>query len=209
MPLRSTIIGAATGVALLAGVFGFAVGLPEVVDETDAQDGTDGQQESVDTTPVLELLPETLLAGALVRFDKIDPQFTVMADEIEGYGGDKLSEVFDTDVAVAIYATPDLQAQVAVTIYDGESGLFLQNGPPIPPAMSASADNVTDVVRVGDSVCIGQWQAQALEQGAPPFQVQCQRVVAGRTLNVYATPGLTVEQTAEILDDVAAEGGLE
>lgn len=209
MPLRSTIIGAATGVALLAGVFGFAVGLPEVVDETDAQAGTDEQQEQADTTPVLELLPETLLAGALVRFDQIDPQFTVMADEIEGYGGDKLSEVFDTDVAVAIYATPDLQAQVAVTIYDGESGLFLQNGPPIPPAMSASADNVTDVVRVGDSVCIGQWQAQALEQGAPPFQVQCQRVVAGRTLNVYATPGLTVEQTAEILDDVAAEGGLE
>lgn len=209
MPLRSTIIGGATGVALLAGVFGFAVGLPEVVDESDAQGANDEQQESVDVTPVLELLPETLLAGALVRFDAIDPQFTVMADEIESYGGDKLSEVFETDVAVAIYATPDLQAQVAVTIYDGESGLFLQNGPPIPAAMSASADNVTDVVRIGDSVCIGQWSAQALEQGAPPFQVQCQRVVAGRTLNVYATPGLTVEQTAEILDDVAAEGGLE
>jgi len=209
MPLRSTIIGAASGVALLAGVFGFAVGLPEVVDETEAQVDTDAKQEAVDTTPVVELLPETLLDGALVRFDQIDPQFTVMAEEIEGYGGEKLSEVFETDVAVAIYATPDLQAQVAVTVYDGESGLFLQNGPPIPPAMSASSDNVTDVVRVDDAVCIGQWQVQALEQGAPPFQVQCQRVVAGRTVNVYATPGLTVEQTAEILDGVVVAGGLD
>ena len=64
-------------------------------------------------------------------------------------------------------------------------------------------------MRQGDSVCIAQWEAQAYAQGGPPFQAQCQRVVAGRTINVYATPGLTVEQTAELVDDVAAQAGLE
>jgi hypothetical protein len=210
MPLRSTIIGAASGVALLAGVFGFAVGLPEVVeDDTDARAATEEKQEAVNTTPVKELLPETILDGALLRFDQIDPQYKILAEEIEGYGGEKLSEAFDTDVAVAIYATPDVQAQVAVTIYDGESGLFLQAGPPLPPELSANQETVSDVIRVGDTVCIGQWQTQALAQGAPPFQTQCQRVVAGRTVNVYATPGLTVEQTAEIVDDVITGAGLD
>ncbi|MDZ5622728.1 hypothetical protein SFC88_17940 [Nocardioides sp. HM23] len=200
MPLRSTIIGAASGVVLLAGVVGFAVGLPEE---------TEDQAADASSTPAAELIPESLLGGALVRYPEIDPQMQSVSDEVEQFGGDKLADVFDTDVAVGIYATPDLQVQVAVTVYNGESGLFLQKGPPVPPNLAASQQTISDIVRQGDSVCIAQWEAQAFEQEGPPFQTQCQRVVDGRTVNVYATPGLTIEQTAELVDDVVSQAGLD
>ncbi len=209
MPLRSTIVGAASGVLLLAGVVGFAVGLPEVTgDEADAS-GEAGTAVAESGTPPAELIPETLLDGALVRYPAIDPQMTEVAAQVETFGTDKLTDVFGTGVAVGLYATPDLQVQVAVTIYDGESGLFLQKGPPVPPEMAASQETIGDIVRQGDSVCIAQWQAQTYAQDGPPFQAQCQRVVAGRTINVYATPGLTIEQTADLVDDVAAQAQLE
>jgi hypothetical protein len=206
MPLRSTLVGAATGVALLAGVFGFAVGLPEVSgDEPEAAD-----EDRVEALrPPAELIPETLLDGALVRYPAIDPQMTEVSDEVERFGGEKLTEAFGKDVAVGIYATPDLQVQVAVTIYNGESGLFLQKGPPVPPELAAGQQTIGDVVRQGQSVCIAQWEAQAFAQDGPPFQAQCQRVVAGRTVNVYATPGLTIEQTADMVDDVIAQADLD
>lgn len=203
MPLRSTLAGAATGVLVLGGVFAFAVGLPEWTG-----DDAEPQAAEVDHTPVADLLPDQLLNGGLVPISSIDPQYQELADEVEKYGGDKLTEAFGTDVAVGVYSTPDLQAQVAVTIYDGESGLFLQDGPPVPPQMSANSQTVNDVLHVGDSVCIGQWQTQAKAQDQPPFQVQCQRVVDGRTINAYAAPGITVEQAADIVDDVADQAGL-
>lgn len=209
MPLRSTLVGAASGVVLLAGVFGFAVGLPEITDdEVEAQADTAPEEESAPDVAPAELLPETLLDGGLVRFEEVDPRFTELFSEIESYGGEKLTEAFEAETAVGIYTTADQQVQVAVTIFAGESGLFLQNGPPVPPEMSINTQTVNDVVREGESVCIGQWQTQAKAQDAPPFQVQCQRVVDGLTINVYAAPGLTTAQTAEIVDDVAAQGGL-
>lgn len=208
MPLRSTIVGAASGVVLLAGVVGFAVGLPEITgDEPDVEAASEADAD--DDRPVAELLPATILDGALQRYSDIDPKYAETADEVEVYSGEKLTDVFGSDAAVALYTTPQLELQVAVTIYDGESGLFLQQGPPIPPEMAAGSQTVGDVVREGNSVCIAQWEAQAFAQEGPPFQAQCQRVVAGRTINVYASPGLTVAQTAELVDDVAAQAGLE
>lgn len=205
MPLRSTLVGAASGVVLLAGVFGFAVGLPEVVgDDAEAAPGADAGSDR----PVEDLLPLTLLDGALQRYSDIDPQYSEMSLEVEAYSGDKLAEVFGADAAVALYATPDVQTQVAVTIYDGESGLFLQTGPPVPPAMSANAETVSDYVREGDSVCFVQWQAGAQEAGQPPFQLQCQRVVAGHTVNVYTGGGVSIEQAVDMVDDVVAQADL-
>jgi hypothetical protein len=209
MPLRSTLVGAASGVVLLAGVFGFAVGLPEVSGE-ETEGAADAEEADVASdTPAADLIPETLLDGALVRYPAIDPQMSAVSDEVEQFGADKLTDVFGTDVAVGIYATPDLQVQAAVTIYDGESGLFLQKGPPVPPEMAVSQQTVSDIVRQGESICIAQWEARTFEQDGTPFQAQCQRVVAGRTINVYATPGLTIEQTADLVDDVTAQAGLE
>jgi len=209
MPLRTTLVGATAGVALLAGVFGFAVGLPEVSgDEAEPAAETEDRAEVASSTPAAELIPESLLEGALVRYPAIDPKMQSVSDEVERFGGDKLADVFGTDVAVGIYATPDLQVQVAVTVYNGESGLFLQKGPPVPPEMAASQQTVSDIVRQGDNVCIAQWEAQAYSQEGPPFQAQCQRVVDGRTVNVYATPGLSIEQTADLVDDVVSQAGL-
>lgn len=208
MPLRSTIVGAATGVVLLAGVFGFAVGLPEVTgDEPEATD--DGTEQGGNSKPVAELLPESLLNQALVRFKDLDPRYVAVADEFETYGAEKLTEAFGTDVATAVYVTPGLDAQAIVTLYDGESGLFLQDGPPEPPAMSGGQRPIADVVRQGDSVCIAQWEPQSYEQDGAPFQAQCQRVVGGVTVNVYTTPGLSIEQTADLVDDVVDQADLE
>jgi len=208
MPLRSTIVGAVSGVVLLAGVFGFAVGLPEVVGDDDTHADKEQKDDAV-STPAADLLPDTLLDGALQRYPDIDPQYAEMAGQVETYSGEKLTEAFGTDSAVALYTTPDIQTQVAVTIYGGESGLFLQQGPPVPPEMAANSQTYSDVMSEGDSVCIAQWSAQSYQQDGPPFQAQCQRVVAGITINVYAAPGLTVKQTAEIVEDVAAQAGLD
>ncbi len=210
MPLRSTILGAASGVVLLAGVFGFAVGLPEVVgDGSDAHADSDASQDPADATPAADLLPDTLLNGALQRYEQIDPKYADVASEVEGYSGDKLTEVFDTAAAVGLYATADLEVRVEVTIYDGESGLFLQTGPPVPPEMNMSSETITDLVRERDTPCVAQWQVEAYQQEAPPFQVQCQRDFSGRTINVYAAPGLSVEQTVDIVEDVAKQAGLD
>ncbi|KAA1428357.1 hypothetical protein [Nocardioides antri] len=208
MPLRSTLVGAASGILLLAGVFGFAVGLPEVEgDEIDAPAEAE-EQEEADDTPVGELLPATLLDGALVRYSDVQSEYAALFDEVEGYGADTLTEAFGEDTAVGVYTTSDEQVRVAVTIYAGGSGLFLQTGPPVPPELSANNESVGEYSRQGESVCFGQWQTQAFEQKAPPFQAQCQREVAGRTINVYAVPGITVEQTADIVDDVVTQSGL-
>ena len=206
MPLRSTLVGAASGVALLAGVFGFAVGLPEVTDE-EPETGA-AEQEQADTTPVAELLPATLLDGALVRYSDVASEVAVLYEEVEGYSTEQLSEVFGSDTVVGVYTDSGEQVRVAVTIFDGDSGLFLQTGPPIPPTLSANDETIGEYSRAGESVCFGQWQTQAFQQDAPPFQVQCQREVKGRTINVYAVPGLTVEQVSDIVDDVVVESGL-
>lgn len=207
MPLRSTLVGAASGVALLAGVFGFAVGLPEVTgDEPEVAE--QGEQEEKDTTPVAELLPETLLDGALVRFADVASELAVLYEQVEGFSNEQLTDVFGSDTVVGVYTDSGQQVRVAVTIYDGDSGLFLQTGPPIPPELSANDETVGEYSRQGESVCFGQWQTQAFQQDAPPFQVQCQREVAGRTINVYAVPGITVEQTADLVDDVVVQSGL-
>lgn len=209
--MRSTLVGAVSGVVLLAGVVGFAVGLPEVVgDESEASAGADNGDggDASDGRPVADLLPEQLLDGALVRYKELNDELASLFDEVEGFGGDQLSETFGTDSVVGVYATPDEQVRVAVTIYDGESGLFIQTGPPVPPEMSANSETSGEYVHQGDSVCFAQWQSQAKAQGAPPFQVQCQLVVGGRTINVYEAGGLDVEQTADLADDIARQAGL-
>lgn len=205
MPLRSTIVGATSGVVLLAGLVGFAVGLPEVTG-----DEAHPEKESAEPgTPPADLIPETLLDGRLVRYSEIDPQLAQVFDEVEHYSTDNLTENFGTDVAVGIYSTQDESARVAVTIYAGESGLFLQTGPPVPPELSGNAQIVGEFARAGDSVCFAQWQPSAKAQGGPPVQAQCQRVVGGYTVNVYDAGGLTVEQTAEMVDDVVDQAGIE
>lgn len=209
MPLRSTLVGAVSGVVLLAGVVGFAVGLPEVVGDEPETSADDADQGGAgDGTPVADLLPEELLGGALVRYKELNEELAPLFEEVEGYGGERLSETFETDSVVGVYATADEQVRVAVTIYNGESGLFIQTGPPVPPEMSANSETVGEYVHQGDSVCFAQWQSQARQQGGPPFQVQCQLVVDGRTINVYEAGGLDVEQTADLADDIARQAGL-
>ena len=207
MPLRSTIVGAASGVVLLAGVVGFAVGLPEVAGD-DLEPQAEEEQAGA-AGPPADLLPETLLDGAVVRYSDVNADAAPVFDEVEGFSSESLTQTFGTDVAVGVYTTPDEQVRIAVTIYNGESGLFLQTGPPVPPEMSANSETTGEFLREGDSACFAQWQTQAKAQGGPPFQTQCQRVVDGRTINVYGAGGLSVEQTADLVDDVAAQAGLE
>ena len=96
-----------------------------------------------------------------MRYKELDEELAPLFDEVEGFGGDQLTETFGADSVVGVYATPDEQVRVAVTIYDGESGLFIQTGPPVPPEMSANSETVGEYVHQGDSVCFAQWQAQA------------------------------------------------
>lgn len=206
MSLRSTMVGAVSGLVLLGGVVGFAVGLPEVVDDDPVP--ADDSDEPAVPTPLAELLPDDLLDGQLVRYTSLNEDLAPLFEQVEDYGAERIAESFGGETAVGVYATPDEQVRVAVTIYDGESGLFIPVGPPVPPEMSANSETQGEYVREGGSVCFAQWQTQARAQGDPPFQVQCQLVVDGRTINVYEGGGLDVEQTAGLAEDVARHAGL-
>lgn len=208
MPIaRSSVLGAVTGVLVLGGFVGFAVGLPKLTDE-----------EAGATTPrpaVADVLPKSLLDDQLQRVSSFNPE---VGAEVEKYGSDTLTKVFDADTAVARYISPDGRVEFSITVSDAGGGLFLQSGPPTPKKMTQAQGFLQRSRRVDGVPCAELFPAQPSTNGQPapdptegaPVQVQCQTDVDGRAFNAYAVGGLTAEQTVQALDEAIsldADGG--
>lgn len=205
MPIaRSSVIGAVSGVVLLAGFVGFAVGLPEL---TDDGEGTVAAQAP--RPPVSDELPDSLLDRGLVRVSSFNKD---VGEQVEEYGSKTLTSAFGADTAVARYISSDGQVEFSITVSDAGGGLFLQSGPPTPPKISSGQGFVQRVRRVDGVVCAELFPAPPPRKGQPqsdptegtPVQVQCQTDVDGRAFNAYTVGGLSAEMTVKALREAIA-----
>lgn len=204
MPIaRSSVIGAVSGVVLLAGFVGFAVGLPELTDDEETA-SAQGPRPAV-----ADELPDSLLDDRLVRVSSFNKE---IGEQVEDYGSKTLTSAFGADTAVGRYISSDGQVEFSITVSDAGAGLFLQSGPPTPPKFSASQGFVQRVRTVDGVVCAELFPAPPQTQGQPktdptdgaPVQVQCQTEVDGRAFNAYTVGGLSAEMTVEALQEAIA-----
>jgi hypothetical protein len=194
---RATIAAITAGVLVLASIAAFAIALPQLVGEGSA------------AAPVAESLPDELLDGKLVSADQIDPNLTGTIDARIDYGQDKLSEVYDADVAVQIYASQDLASQAEVTVIDVPAGA-LKPGLPQDPDTVSGQGAWYDLQQYGEVTCFVVWPPEAeleMRRGLP-VAVQCQRGTDDRTYDIDSA-GLSPEEAAAALDEVVeyAESG--
>lgn len=200
----SPVLGILLGAVLLAGLVGFAVGLPAASDAA----GSGARSSGLPAAP----FPDRLNGGALVAYDHLEPvegvevtpeQLAAAVQEQTAYAEERLSEFFGGEVAVASYTAPDLTAQAEVSAYDGPPGFFKPGLPSDPDAEHARP--WFDAVRYGEVRCFVAWAAdrQTEAAGGLPGAVQCQRSDAGRTYDIRAT-GIGVEETAAALNEVVA-----
>jgi hypothetical protein len=204
MPVaRSTVIGAVSGVLLLVGVFGFAVGLPEVTGDT--------AEASESAHAALPELPDRLAEG-LVALDS-DPAATGQSAEAmverDRAAAERLGELYGTDALVRSYLRNDQTdpASLSLTVVPGEAGVFVPGGPPYDPELAGYARGNYELLSIGDAQCAVTWE-QVVPMGAEPdpaavpLVAQCQVEVDGVVYNA-AAQRLTAEQVASILEDVS------
>ncbi len=189
-PYRTTIAAVIAGVVLLAAVAGFAIALPQATGEGAA------------SGDVADTLPDELLDGRLVAVEELDPQVAEQAIAVRDFATDRFGEVFETDAAVQIYATEDLQAQAEVVAVNGEGGFF-KPGMPSDPEAANPQGSWHELERYGDVICYTVWgpEQQTAATGGLPLAVNCQREDAGRTFDIR-TGGLSPDETAAALNEI-------
>lgn len=186
---RTTIVAALVGVVLLAAVAGFAIALPKLV----------GEGES--TADVAETLPDELLDGRLVSVDELDVPAVEEVQERRDFAAERFTEVFETDVAVEIYASDDLNAQAEVAVARGEAGFFKPGMPGNPE--TAGGQSWHELEAYGDVTCYTVWapEQQTAANNGLPLTVYCQREADGLTFDIR-TGGLTPDETAAALNEI-------
>ncbi|WGY02662.1 hypothetical protein QI633_02630 [Nocardioides sp. QY071] len=212
MPIaRSTVVGATSGVLLLAGAVGFGVGLPKVVDDPAA----------VPTLP-------TKLDDRFVALQAITPEqagatspdqaaqiktFTDRAAKSEEETRKILAEQYDEaavrayiDVPAASSSSQSIPAQIAVTVVPGNAGLVNPSGPFV---VDESGSHYTLEV-IDGSHCAIAWNEPVDQTTGTPtdqkptgadYRVQCRKEVDGLTYDLY-TNGLTPDEVASYVDKV-------
>ena len=220
MPIQgSTIVGGVAGVALLAGVVGFGVGLPELVgdgDETTSRSDLPKLPDRLDDRMVAlsAVVPED--AGAKTAEDeKLVTQLAESARTSDLEASENLAELYDAatvraylDVEVmADTARQSAPAQMSVTVVPGDAGLVIPSGP-----FQINQDGSHyELEEINGHRCAAAWRDQVdpatglpAEGQAPTaaaFQAECRAERDGLTYDVYST-GLTPEELADYLDVV-------
>lgn len=207
---RTTVVSAVLGVVLLGGVFGFAVVLPELIDEPQAEP-TSGESdlapvELPDELPPgfvaidLGTLPETVTGADFDVQDVVTQQDSIS----EG-----LEETFGVPGKIRYYAAEDGMSGASVTVLDKAPGLFLVNSVPVDPAVVGLARLPSELVKVDDAVCELSWgENGAVPEGQPvdttqvPAAVRCQIGEGERTYEVTGQ-GITLDATVAIAQDLA------
>ncbi|GAA3524670.1 hypothetical protein [Nocardioides daeguensis] len=213
MPIaRSTVVGATTGVLLLAGAVGFGVGLPKLVD--DASVPSLPTQLDDRFVALQAITPEQAGATSAEQAAQIKT-FTERAAKSEDETRKILADQYDDavvrayiDVPAASGATQTAPAQIAVTIIPGDAGLVNPSGPFV---VDESGTHYTLEV-IDGSHCAVAWndpidQTTGAPTGQKPigadYRVQCRKEVDGLTYDLY-TNGLTPDEVASYVDKVLA-----
>lgn len=199
LPLR----GVVGGVALLAVVGGFAIGLPKV------DSGPDGGA-SVAALP--DSLPSGLVAVDTLQSGPFVSQIDVVAlRDVEVRAVSALDDFYDSSSAYRLYGRADGSALGAVTVIGRAPGPFPGDALPIAATDPASTARPSALVqRVGAAICEITW-GQAVPAGQTPDptqlpqQVRCQQ---GTDQTVqFSVAGLTLAEVEQVL--AALPGGEE
>ncbi|MEO9324394.1 hypothetical protein ABFT23_12945 [Nocardioides sp. C4-1] len=201
---RLPLVSAALGLVLLGGVVGFAVVLPDLVDEPQA---TSAESGASDLGPI-ELPDE--LPGGFVAVD-----LGTLPEEVTGAGFDVqdvvtqqdsidegLEKTFGVPGKIRYYAAEDGSSGASITALDKAPGLFLVNAVPVDPAVVGLERLPSELVNVDGAVCEVAW-GQPVAEGQPvdptqtPGAVRCQIGEGERTYEVTGQ-GITLDATVAI-----------
>ncbi|MBM0124349.1 hypothetical protein [Pimelobacter simplex] len=215
MPIaRSTVVGATTGVLLLAGAVGFGVGLPKVVDDTAAVPSLPTKLD--DRFVALQAITQEQTGADDERY----AAFVKEAEDSEATARKALAAQYDDAVVRAYVDVPDpsssaqsVPAQIAVTVIPGSSGLVNPSGPfLIDEPQSGTHYSLEEI---DGSHCAVAWndpydQTTGMPTGEEPtgadYRVQCRKEVDGLSYDLY-TNGLTPDEVATYVDKVLALTG--
>ncbi|MEQ6900568.1 hypothetical protein [Nocardioides sp. YIM 152588] len=203
MPLaRSSTVGVTAGVVVLAGLVGFGVGLPKVID-------------SPGTATEMPALPDEV--AGLQAVATVDVAETDLDEDVRERYAELLAAAADSDVAAAenlaaqygdaevrMYLEVDALSgvsaggsisQLTVTVVPGEQGLLMPGGP-------YEADTYT-LEEVDGNRCsvITQNGYSATGEASLSHQVECRTSADGLTYDVYSV-GMSPEEASAALDEV-------
>ncbi|WP_232678298.1 hypothetical protein [Nocardioides sp. R-C-SC26] len=202
---RTAVTGIAAGVLLLGGLGGFAIGLPEWID-----DGGSTTSAAIPTE-----LPD-VLPGGLVASDsgKLPAEMATEEDiariaEVRESAAEGLSGLFEGDAIIRSYASVDRAKAGFVMVVAVEPGLFVPQGPPVDPAISGMARDAFELIRIDDAICDLNWgqpvpAGQPIDEAAEPAAVRCQLGANGATYEANFI-GVPAETVVEILHTIAGE----
>ena len=218
MPIaRSSLVGATSGVVLLAGALGLGVGLPKLTDEQY------GASDDVPTLPdriggrflaASELTPEDVKADndADVDYIKKLAASTTVGD---ASGNDALADVYgdaatrtyvDVEAFAALKTTGVAPAVMTVSVVEGSAGLVMFGGP-IPTDQNGShyelktIDGYPCAVAWNEPVDQTTGQPTGEKATAANYQVECRGERNGLAYDVLAN-GVKPDEVATYLTDV-------
>lgn len=204
---RSSLAGIATGAVLLAGVAGFGVGLPKVIDSPDAAAAT--VPSLPDKIGTMTALSAVTAEDAQAKTDEdragID-QLTVAAKENDANAIKLLKKQYGDAVVRAYVDVAQMRTaqqtgsvgQFTITVVPGEAGLVMPGGP---------YERESYKLQVIDGhKCSVAWSASPT--GEPPtaaaYQVECRAEADGLTYDIYSL-GMTPEDVAAALTTLVDE----
>lgn len=214
---RSTVAGLAAGVLLLAGVVGFGVGLPEVVD-SDSGSAVElpklPDELGDDVKALSAVTPQD--AKAQTEQDAADIEdFTQQVAKSDAKSASHLASLYD-DATVRSYvslASMDTQTSdglktLGVSVVPGAAGLVIPRGPFEIEGQGAHYK----LEKIDGHQCAVSWSEQVDPSTGQPvqggdatasYQVECRTDRDGLTYSVFGN-GFDGEQIAGFLDQVLA-----
>lgn len=183
---------------------GFAIGLPKL----------SKGQESAQAANVT--LPDALPGGwkALELVAAPDGSDSAAYQEQQRKAVDfvnrTLNSVYDRPAAFQAYLSPTFDNLVTVTLFDSTGGAFAPANGVADATLFGLERAPVELTRVGDAVCIANYQSAAPAPGAAatptdgkPLSVSCQAPAGEETAQI-GSQGMSVDDTVTLLHDVAA-----
>ncbi|MBM7518213.1 hypothetical protein [Nocardioides nitrophenolicus] len=212
MPIaRSTVVGATTGVLLLAGAVGFGVGLPKLVDDTAAVPSLPTKLD--DRFVALQKVTQEQTGADAERYatfvKETEASEAASQKALEAQYGEAAVRAY-IDVPQATSAAQSVPAQIAVTVVPGEAGLVNPSGPFVVDDTDSGTHYALE--DIDGSHCAIAWsdpvdQTTGAPTGEKPtgadYRVQCRKAVNGLTYDLF-TNGLTPDEVASYVDKVLA-----
>lgn len=194
----STWVGILLGLVILGLMAAFAIGLPKAHGEDDGGALDLTLPDSLPGGYIASDNPEAFAGGQLeAQADTIVKQEKANA----AYGNRVLPDVLGRSAVTRTYVADGTQA-IFVQAFQSEGGAFAPNSLPDPDA--AGGQPATELVNVGDGVCIITYGQAASGQSPEPAFNQCQ-VTSGEVTVQIASSAVEAKDLVDLADQVLAD----